>query len=110
MRMTTRPRSVAAALLAAATLAACGTAAPAEISDADLAAELRAVDVEPAGGVAEWRTAMRSAVCESTEDVLELALTMRNVDETMLRGARVAASHYCPDRLPVIDARIAQLK
>lgn len=90
-------------LLALAALTACSSA-PAEVDDATLLAELKAVGVEPANGIESWRTSMVKIACEEEDPLAtSLMLTMRDVTEAQARGVLVAAKHYCPDRLPAYE-------
>jgi len=106
---------MAGVLVAAAlALGACGgtqDAQGAKSGDAALQAELTAAGVKPANGLDEWKRVMRENVCDAKPNVLELTLAMQKDkgDDATIRAVRVAATHLCPDRVPVIDAQIAKM-
>ena len=93
-------RTLGGALLAL-SLAACSS--PAEVDDATLLAELKAVGVEPINGITEWREVMRPAVCEGSDLALELSLTLSGTTQGMIDATRIAAKHFCPERLPILE-------
>lgn len=98
---------LAAACLVVAAIAGCSSS-PEPVTDATLITELHSAGVEPAKSIASWRVSMTRTTCESSEQEVALMLTMPDVTPDVMRSMRVAAVHFCPERVPAIDAALAR--
>jgi hypothetical protein len=94
---------IAAALVVVAALAGCSHG-PEPVTDETLTAELQQADAMPASGLAAWKSVFPKTTCDDSKEAFDLLLTMRGITAQQLRSMRVAAVHFCPERVSAIDA------
>jgi hypothetical protein len=98
----------AAATLAALALTACSSSTPTPPDDAALSATLRAAGIEPTPDVATWRAAAQAAFCGGDEDTFRLTLAAPGQTPESLRKTRVVVEQLCPERVGLVDSRLAE--